>query len=79
MTTNIGKSTSVEGQARCERYGFTPAEAAVAFEIVAGSGQQATADQPGIAVGPGEPDLYLLPAEGHGDQSRKSRSGRQND
>lgn len=34
-----------------ERFGFTPAEAAFALEIVKGDGRQATADRLGIAVG----------------------------
>jgi DNA-binding CsgD family transcriptional regulator/PAS domain-containing protein len=34
-----------------ERFGFTPAEAALALEIVKGDGRQATADRLGITVG----------------------------
>jgi DNA-binding CsgD family transcriptional regulator len=34
-----------------ERFGFTPAEAAFALEIVKGDGRQATADRLGITVG----------------------------
>ena len=34
-----------------ERFGFTPAEAAFAVEIVKGDGRQATADRLGITVG----------------------------
>ena len=34
-----------------ERFGFTPAEAAFAVEIVKGDGRGATADRAGITVG----------------------------
>ena len=35
----------------CERFGFTPAEATFAIEIVKGDGRQAAADRLGITVG----------------------------
>jgi DNA-binding CsgD family transcriptional regulator len=34
-----------------DRFGFTPAEAAFALEIIKGDGRQATADRLGITVG----------------------------